>query len=81
MLERLRALSARKPCDLLRKGDHIGLPDRPDNRSNGVVPGTSTLALGRLIRPHEILGYLVVPKFFCPDIIVADVQGTEQVGL
>jgi hypothetical protein len=56
------------------------VPDRRDNISNGVVPGTSALALGSLIRPHEILGDLVVPKFFRPDIVIADVQGTEQVG-
>jgi hypothetical protein len=56
------------------------LPSTRPGISRGVAPEKFALPLGNLIRPHRILGHLVVTKFFCPHIVIANAQGTEQVG-
>src|SRR5580704_5144306 len=48
--------------------------------SKGIAPGTSALAPGNLIRPYRILGCHVVSKFLRAHIVIANVQGAEQVG-
>src|SRR5258708_18555550 len=61
--------------------------DQPDVFVNffdadGLTPkrfSTSALALRDSVRLHGILGCPVVSKFFSPDIVLTDVQGTEQV--